>query len=174
MGQVLFDGVVQTSYGQFDLIWDDGIGFDGDFEKFFAGQANGLVGAAHRDGVYLNLARYGGGSQMRIELCDAEPAMADDWADVVEVSSAIPTDSSPHWESWAGEQSGALDDLPPGSYRLRVGARGRDEGRDGEFADHLVDWYLLQLWPAPSAPDAVVRVSSEDARYWHRVVGGRR
>jgi len=70
---VLFDGLVETDYGQFDLIWaPDGIGFDGDFDKFFDGQTNGLVGAANHEGVYFCLARRSGGSHVRIELCKSE------------------------------------------------------------------------------------------------------
>jgi hypothetical protein len=46
--------------------------------------------------------------------------------------------------SCAGETSGQLD-IPAGSYRLRVSARGRDVGAADEFADHIVDHYLLEL-----------------------------
>ncbi|MBB5788041.1 hypothetical protein [Jiangella mangrovi] len=45
MARVLFDGIVRTDYGQFDLTWSDDLGFDGDFDRFFAGQVNGLAGA---------------------------------------------------------------------------------------------------------------------------------
>ncbi len=63
MDQVLLDEVIRTDYGQFDLVWsDDAVGFDGDFDRFFHGQNNGLVGAADGEGVYLNLARRSGGS----------------------------------------------------------------------------------------------------------------
>ncbi|EYR62717.1 hypothetical protein N866_05735 [Actinotalea ferrariae CF5-4] len=48
MDQVLFDDVVHTDYGQLDLVWSDEGGFDGDFDRFFSGQLNGLVGAADR------------------------------------------------------------------------------------------------------------------------------
>ena len=65
-------------------------------------------------------------------------------------------------------------DLPPGSYRLRSSARGRDAGAEDELADGVVDHYLLQLWPAPSAPDAVVRTTSDNAAAFHRDWGGRR
>ena len=34
------------------------------------------------------------------------------------------------------------------------------------------DRYLLQLWPAEPAPDAVVREGSEIAAYWHGVARG--
>jgi hypothetical protein len=75
MERVLLDEVIYTSYGQFDLIWADGGGFDGNFDRFFAGQANGLVGAADPDGVYINLARYGGGSRVRLVVHDAQPPL---------------------------------------------------------------------------------------------------
>ena len=47
-------------------------------------------------------------------------------------------------------------------------------GADGEFADCVVDSYLVEIWPAAPALDSIVRVGSGEARYWHREVGGRR
>lgn len=173
MARTLFDDVVHTSYGQYDLVWTPEGGFDGDADAFFADQANGLVGASSPHGVYAHLSRWGGGSAVRIELLDAEPPLDDEWEDVVEVSTVVPAGASPAWSSWAGESGGPLD-LPPGSYRLRSSARGRDAGAEDEFADGVVDHYLLQLWPAPSAPDAVVRTTSDNAAAFHRDWGGRR
>jgi hypothetical protein len=171
---VLLEQVIDTDYGQFDLTWNEEGGFDGEFERYFAGQANGLVGAADPSGVYLNLARRSGGSPVRVVLSDAPPDVDDSWEDVVEVSSTVPADAEPRWMSWAGEDSGPLDGLSSGTYRVRVSARGRDAGRDGEFAEETVDFYLVELWPAPESPDAIVKVGSEDARYWHREIGQRR
>ena len=68
MVRVLLDGVIDTDYGQFDLVWGDDYGFDGDVDRFFAGQVNGLVGAASGQGLYVNLARRSGGSPVRIVL----------------------------------------------------------------------------------------------------------
>ncbi len=174
MERVLLDQVIHTDYGQLDLVWNEDGGFDGELDRFFAGQVNGLVGAADPSGVYLNLARRSGGSPVRIVLTEAPPEADDSWEDVVEVSTTVPADGPPQWMSWAGEDCGPLDGLTPGTYRLRVSARGRDAGRDGEFADEAVDFYLVELWPAPVAADAVVKVGSEDARYWHQEVGQRR
>jgi hypothetical protein len=173
--RVLLDRVVRTDYGQFDLIWTYTGGFDGSFDRFFAAQVNGLVGASDADGVYLHFARRSGGSPVRIVLLDVAPSDEDaSWEDVVEVSFTLPEGREMRWCSWAGETSGALSGIPSGSYRLRVCATGRDEGRDNEFSEELLDAYLLQLWPAPAQPDAVLRVGSKDARYWHREVGQRR
>jgi hypothetical protein len=173
MERVLFDQVVETDYGQFDLAWT-GDGFDGDFDHFFAGQTNGLVGASDPNGLYVNLARRSGGSPVRIVVLEAKPRDDAPWEDVVEVSFVLPEGHQMRWSSWAGESGGVLADIPPGSYRLRASAKGRDRGREGEFSDHSVDSYLLQMWPALPQPDAVLRTGSEDAKYWHREVGHRR
>ncbi|WP_238005274.1 hypothetical protein KZZ52_17190 [Dactylosporangium sp. AC04546] len=175
MERVLFDQVVHTDYGQFDLVWTGNGGFDGDFDRFFAGQVNGLVGASDSDGVYFNLARRSGGSPVRIVLMDAPPrGDGAPWEDVVEVSFTLPEGHEMRWCTWAGETGGALSGIPSGSYRLRVGANGRDQGRYNELSEGLFDSYLFQLWPAPPRSDAVLRIGSQDARYWHRQVGHRR
>lgn len=175
MEQVLLDQTVDTDYGQFDLVWsDDGIGFDGDFDRYFHDQVNGLAGAAAGSGVYVNLARRSGGSRVRIVLLGGKPPQPSaEFEDVVEVSLTVPEGAEVRWASWAVETSGALREIAAGSYRLRVSGRGRDAARADELADRVLDEYVLELWPAPPAPDAVVRVGSEDAKYWHREVGGR-
>lgn len=174
MTKTLADEIVDTDYGQFDLVWSEGGGFDGDDEKFFDGQINGLVGASHPTGIYMVLARRSGGSHVQIALEDSPPGdPATSWEDVVEVSTVIPAGSNPGWLSWAGETGGELD-LPAGFYRVRVSARGRDAGAADEFADGVVDHYLVELWPAPVTEDAILRVGSDDARYWHRTWGSRR
>jgi hypothetical protein len=171
----LFDEVVETDYGQFDLVWDEEAGFDGDYDRFFAGQENGLVGAADESGLYMNLARRSGGSSVRIIRHDAPPVLdLASWEDVVEVSTTVPDGSSPRWATWAGEDNGQLRNLTPGTYRVRVSARGRDAGRDGEFADQVVDFYLVEFWPAAAAPDTILQTQSQDASYWHQQAGHRR
>jgi hypothetical protein len=173
--RVLMDEVVETDYGQFDIAWDGDIGFDGEVERYFAGQVNGLVGAAHAGGVYLHFGRRSGGSAVRIVMTETAPGDPDElWEDVVEVSIEVPAGAEVGWASWAGETGGELDGIAGGSYRLRVSARGRDVARDDEFADELLDAYLLELWPDPRRPDAILRVGSQDAEYWHREWGGRR
>lgn len=174
MERILLDEVIRTDYGQFDLTWGDSVGFDGDFERYFKGQVNGLVGAGDANGVYIHFARRSGGSPVRIVWLDAAPTPDDSFQDIVEVSITIPPGSAVGWQSWAGETSGALPDVPPGNYRLRVSARDRDLGRAGEFADGPVDAYLIELWPSLIEPDAVLRVGSADAEYWHHEWGNRR
>ena len=175
MERVLLDDVIHTDYGQFDLVWAEGGGFDGNWDRFFEGQVNGLVGAADDHGVYINLGRRSGGSRIRIVLVDREPPLPPpSFEDVVEVSVIIPDGTTVAWWSWAGERSGKMPGLAPGTYRMRVSGHGRDAGRQNELAEEVVDEYLLELWPSSAAPDTIVRVGSEDAKYWHREIGGRR
>lgn len=174
MQKSLMDAIVLTDYGQIDLVWSWDGGFDGDVDRFFAGQVNGLVGAGDPDGVYVHLARRSGGSHVQVVLSSAAPPLADGpWEDVVEVSLTIPSEIGVRVTSWAGESSWPLE-LPAGSYRLRVSARGRDAGAADEFVDQVVDHYLLQLWPSPPEPDAIIRVGSQNARYFHAEWGSRR
>jgi hypothetical protein len=101
-------------------------------------------------------------------LTDASPGEPEEhWEDVVEVSIDVPPGTEVGWTSWAGESGGVLAGIAPGTYRLRVSARGRDTARVQEFADGQVDAYLLQLWPAASEPDAILRTTTQDAQYWH-------
>ena len=77
---------------------------------------------------------------------------------------------------WGGERYWPLD-LTETSYRVRYCATGMDEGReldtrviddeDQEDEDRAYDRYVLQFWPAPPAPDQVLRQTSETAAYWH-------
>jgi hypothetical protein len=91
VGRILLDEIIETDYGQFDLVWAEPGGFDGDHDRFFAFQKNGLVGAGDSNGVYVNLARRSGGSPIKIVLLDVEPEAADNsYQDIVEVSITIP------------------------------------------------------------------------------------
>ena len=171
---MLLDEVIYTDYGQLDLSWGEDGYFDGDFDRSYKWQVNGLVGAAHPTGVHINLARRSGGSPVRMVLLDAPPrSKAGQWEDVVEVSITVPDGQDVVWSAWVDMGRGPLK-LLLGSYRLRVSAKGRDEGHLGELADGAVDDYLIQFWPARWRPDAILRTGSENAKYWHREVGGRR
>jgi hypothetical protein len=170
MRRCLLSMIVMTAYGQLDLVWGDGYGYAGDDDEFFAGQCNGLLGVGP-EGVYLNLAR-SSGPRLSILLHDAPPGSpAEEWEDVVEVSATVPADAQVRWTAWAMESSGDLA-LPGGDYRLRLSARGRDAAATTPEAPLLcMDVYELDIWPGPPERDAILRVGSRDAEYWHRERG---
>ena len=176
MPRVLLDSVVHTDHGILDLLWKEDGYWNGDVERFFAGQVNGLVGASNPHGVFLYLARMSGGSRVTVLLHDDEPAPdTAAWEDIVEVSSAVPQESLPTWQTFAGQTTGPLD-LGPGSYRLRVSARGRDEARpgrrEGESPDDVVDAYLVDAWLSPEAPDSIIQTVSHNAAGRHSLMSG--
>lgn len=66
------------------------------------------------------------------------------WEDVVEVSFVPPEGREMRWSAWAGGTAGALNGIPPCTYRLRASGTSRDQRRDGGFAEEPVDAYLLE------------------------------
>ncbi|MEU1630644.1 hypothetical protein ABZ746_36265 [Streptomyces sp. NPDC020096] len=83
-----------------------------------------------------------------------------EWDEVVEVSSHFDTNEA-DLESLGGAIEDELEEMPisaagPGWYRLRIHARGRDQGAEAidlDINDDPVEDYLIQSWPAPQAPE---------------------
>ncbi|MEU6803945.1 hypothetical protein [Streptomyces neyagawaensis] len=104
-----------------------------------------------------------GDVDVTVTLHRAEPAPDDgDWQDIVEISA--------HAASGELMVRGMMDDLTeelpvlsfdgPGTYRLRVHARGRYTPTDptpDQVVDEATEWYLVQVWPAPAHDVAVLR-----------------
>ena len=111
-----------------------------------------------------------GSVAFRVEMHDTAPAVEDLWEEVVEVSVEIPDGPMQlaTFDDW--------HDLPamvPGWHRARYCAMAMDEGRDADPPEGLAqDRYLLALWPAPVAPEGVIRQTSATARYWASVADG--
>ena len=103
---------------------------------------------------------------------ETEPGLDDSWQDVVEVSVDL---TSSDLTLATFDNAYACQVPRNGWHRARYSVTEMDAGQeldttaDGEAAP---DRYLLQLWPAEHAPDAVVRQASEIAAYWHGVARG--
>jgi hypothetical protein len=165
--QVIYDDVVPVDYGYL------GLGPEHVYEQHLlesrGGQRNGLCGAQVPGQLSMVTGLNMGRVPLRAEVHDEPPPLGDEWEDVVEVSFE-PVDA-PYTLTAFG--FGVRVALPvPGTYRVRWGAFGMDAAHahgipeDGGTAP---DRYLLQLWPAPWAPDVVVREASANAAYWHSV-----
>lgn len=165
MMRTLMTGPVWLSYGQITV---ESTSEFADLGECFAGQRNGLCGAAVEGKLLLITGLHTGTVGFTAELHDDEPPVDDTWEDVVEASYrplVRPTlsglDSSDSWDL----------ELDLVDYRVRYSAWGMDAGHqagppmDGE---PLVDRYLLQFWPARAAPDRVVKETSKQAAYWHK------
>jgi hypothetical protein len=162
--RVLFSGQIYVGYSQMYLRSDDSDG--GGPDEAMIGQANGLCGAAVAGFVYLTTGRESGDVDVQVEMHDAAPPIAEEWQEVVEVS-FTPTDPTVYLSGWGGSSAQTLG-LECIDYRLRYCVSGMDEGHGTPTLRAPVpERYLLQFWPAPSAPDSLLRQTSGNAAYWH-------
>jgi len=170
----VFAGLVDVHYGFIDLYSDpDGSGDESDdLVGARRGQANGLVGAQvpHQLGMVTGL--HTGEVPLVVTWTEDAPEVDDEWEDVVEVSVDLSTADL----TIATFESAYGCTIPQsGWHRARYCVAGMDEGQEldtPEDDEVAPDRYLLQLWPAPAGPDAVVREGSEIAAYWHGVARG--
>ncbi|AKZ59682.1 hypothetical protein SAM23877_6637 [Streptomyces ambofaciens ATCC 23877] len=139
-----------------------------------AGQANGLCGAAVPGHLLLVTGLHTGRVGLTVEVHGAAPPLDDGWEDVVEASFRPASASTVVLPPGDGPLC-ALDLLPT-DHRVRYCGRGMDRVREEERAVREdgppVDHYLLQFWPAPPAPDLVVRQTSHSAAHRHRHARG--
>ncbi|MFF4342075.1 hypothetical protein ACFY00_19330 [Kitasatospora sp. NPDC001540] len=114
-------------------------------------------------GTHTGLIRLG------VERCaQRPPEPGPEWESVVELS--LHSSGELRLRAWDGvdvDGPGNLAHAGPGWYRVRVQTRGRDRGREADTAARPVEEHRLTLWPAPPAPDAVLRVGDLTGRRHH-------
>ncbi|WP_206305918.1 hypothetical protein [Streptomyces sp. RFCAC02] len=162
-------GEVYIDYGQ--------IYVESDFESSglvmedaFAGQEQGLCGAGTPGGLFLLTGLDCGTVGFTVEVHDSEPPLAglrEEWEEIVEVSFR-PLGSRTVLAEWGGGNTHGLG-LAETDHRVRYCASGMDLSRTPGTGteDARAELYLLQFWPAPPAPQRVVKETSEQAAYWH-------
>ena len=136
-----------------------------DLAECFAGQSNGLCGAAMPGILFLITGLHTGEVGFTVQLHDAPPPMDDDWQEIVEASFRPIGEAA--LVGWGGAGCWPLD-LRAASYRVRYCATGMDEARQLDTRmeeDQQADSYLLQFWPAPPEPDRVLKQTSDVAAY---------
>jgi hypothetical protein len=144
-----------------------------DLHASFAGQSNGLCGAASPGTLFLTTGLHTGSVGFTVELHEGPPPLDDVWEEVVEAS-FTPASARVALVQWAGEDSWDLD-LTRTCHRVRYCAIGMDAthaavtwSEDEPEDEPELDRYLLQFWPAAPEPDRIVRWTGENAAYWHR------
>ncbi|MER6566113.1 hypothetical protein ABT288_07930 [Streptomyces sp. NPDC001093] len=161
------EGEVHVHYGQL-YVESDPDSYGPDLAEAFAGQCSGLCGAAIPGTLWLTTGLHTGDVGFTVEVHDEAPPVDPDWEDVVEVSFR-PLSDDTELVLWGGEGSWELD-LEAADYRVRYCAKGMDAAQEEDTrlgGEPQLDCYLLQFWPAPAAPDRVVRQTSRMAAYWH-------
>ncbi len=143
---------------------------------------NGLVGVSPHS-LYINTGIAAGPVGVDVHVLASAPTDLDagDWEDIVEASIEVPSGDL----GFAALGMDVDDEFPvlspagPGTYRIRVHARGRDANYDGvvmteEYEneddqmmppDPIIERYLFQVWPAPVKDIIVLRLESERGKY---------
>ncbi len=164
---MLFEGDVDVHYGFVHV--DSGVGgWDQEVEQR-AGQRNGLLGAAQPGFLLISTGMHTGLVPFRVEVHQAAPPLDDTCDEVVEASCDL---RGPELSLSAFEWGTSIALPRGGPHRVRLSARDYQAGREQERYEPdqpVRDSYLLQLWPAPMAPDEINKVTSPHAEYWHRV-----
>jgi hypothetical protein len=158
----LFDGTINVHYGQ--AYFEAGAHFEGNLVDSFVGQRNGIIGAARPGMLYLITGLHTGAVGLAIYLNEREPELDPIFDEVVEVSLEV---SAPAMLMEWGADDGTSLALPQGDYRVRYQARDMQAGNEQDTSEYPIDTYRLDLWPAPPAPDRIIKQSSEIAAYWH-------
>ena len=150
--------VVQVAYHQYYL--RDMNTLDAVPDEVFTG-GNGLVSALPGIAV-VHAGTHTGPVRVTLQARSGPPAHTelDSWEEVVEVS--ITTDTGQALlEEWAGtghEDLGSVVAAGPGSYRLRVHARGRDQANAiVTVPEAPIEEHLLVTWSAPPANEKILK-----------------
>jgi hypothetical protein len=144
-----------------------------DLEEAFRGQVNGLCGTAVTGSMFLITGLHTGHVGFTVDVSRSPPELDRSWEEIVETPFLVPALPVALYE-W-GEAVGHSLPLAEGQYRARYSTRNMQAGNDQDTLvgdAPVIDEYLVQLWPAPAAPDQVIRQTSEVAAYWHNFAAG--
>jgi hypothetical protein len=171
--RVLFKGELWVHYGQF-YVESRGGRSGTDLPESFAGQRNGLCGAASPGLLFLITGLHTGKVGLAVELHEQAPpvdAALKEWEEIVEAT-FTPGSGRVGLQAWGGQEYWPLR-IGGASHRVRYCGSGMARARTADTrtaGQPQLDRYLLQFWPTSAAaePDGVVKQTSTVAAYWHR------
>jgi hypothetical protein len=162
-----FDGKLMVCYGQAYVLSPECEMLMP--EDAFAGQRNGLCGAAVSGSLFLVTGLHTGYVNLQVQVHHAAPPVDESWEEIVEVSWSLNAGPAV-LQDWNAE---ALCEIPleRGAYRVRYAARRFGEAEpadDEEESDEAaIESYSLSFWPALRMDDAVLKQTSPHAAYWN-------
>ncbi|WP_199547043.1 hypothetical protein, partial [Streptomyces sp. N35] len=175
MVRTVYDGELSVSHSQFYV---ESRPDSGGRERVdpLAGQSNGLCGAAVPGYLIMTTGLHTGRVGLKVEVHEAEPPLVEEpWEEIVEASFR-PVSSDTAIFPWGDGRLCSLD-LPLVDHRVRYCGLGMELSWDDETAvlegGPPVDHYLLQFWPAPPAPDRVIKQTTRSADHWHQYARSR-
>lgn len=150
------DGTVGSSYHQFYV-------HNGDPEMNWDGATpNGLAVFISGPGVVISTSAWGATHRYEWMSADGPIALqADEWDDVVEVLAEAPTGTL-SVEGWAGNGGDErnLAVAGPGTYVVRVYARGRDMSFWDDMPDRSSEEFRVEVWPATNEHPRILKRSA--------------
>ena len=167
-----YEGPLEVHYGQ-AYVFSGEADETGDMDAYFRGQSSGLLGAARPGMLFLTTGLHTGRVDFAVELAEAEPPLDESWEECVEAS-FVPSSEDVQIVDWNGTLVVELP-LSVKHYRVRYAGRAMDAGHEADTipeGEDAIDAYRLSFWPAPPAPDQVLKQTSEIARYWHEYACG--
>jgi hypothetical protein len=160
--RVLLSGGVNVHYAQ---IYVQPPNAHTDMTGALGGQVNGICGASQEGHLFLVTGLHTGLVRLTVTLHENEPDLDPSWEEVVEVPFPHMADKLALVE-WGSDDGHDLS-IPPGTYRARYSARSMLGDWQITEQNAPTQTYSLDFWPAPLAPDAIIRVTGECAKYWH-------
>lgn len=156
-------GWIRASYHLFGV-------FDGDVdvETGDRGIENGLVQVTAPGCCLIHTGIYSGQVHVTVDALAEAPdtvVLTDEsgpWDEIIEVSVSAPSGELRvgDLEYLGSEEFPVLSPSGPGSYRVRVHARGRDD-RPDESVYQSEERYLILIWPAPAAGEWIIRATDQ-------------
>lgn len=139
--------------------------------EIYEDELNGLFGGAIPGGAVIKVGIHTGKVPITVELAETAPPLDESWEEIVEAPCVI-TGSPVYLHPCIDTISAELPHLPEGVYRARFCAVrfGMNEKNLGEDCG---EHYALFLWLDDPRPDEIVKQTSSQANYWHRVVAKR-
>ena len=163
----LFADKFPVAYGQFYVSL--GPDFDGDMDRCFVGQSNGLCGASDPNVLFFLTGLHTGHVTLNVHSHEVAPISDETFEEIVEVSFTV-SDYGAVLLSWGGEVEARLN-IAAGNYRLRYSANNFGKAEEaGAFDDHRIEVYLVEIWPETPGIDQVIRVTRDQANYWHEAL----
>lgn len=160
----IFNGKFPVCYGQFYFLSTDD--WDGDLMHCFPCQENGLCGVSSKGVVFFITGLHTGNITLKVILHSSEPELDQSKDEIVEASFTV-SDLPMKLEAWGGELVKDTE-LSPGTYRIRYGAKNFGVAEElGKFEEGDIECYDVDIWPAPYSKDEIIKVTSEQAMYWH-------
>lgn len=129
--------------------------------------SNGVATGDENGFVVVRTGIHTGGVHVNVQALGGEPSLAlADWEDIGETSVRVGDAGTLMVTSEDASNAVAFPNLSvagPGTYRVRVHARGRTIDYDGSMARSR-EHYLIQVWPAPPTADASLKINHAYAK----------